>query len=278
MGRQRTGSPEKGRGEQSKARFPLFTLLVLLLVLAVGYGFWRQGVDLNREWFPVRYVRIQGGIENLDTGKLREVLAPAVAAGYFSLDIGEVEGAARSCPWVESVQVSRVWPDTLVVTVKEHVPVARWGEKAMLDARGERFAPDRVEGFETLPELSGPPGTERHLLRTLAQMNELLAPQGFKVATLEVSKRRAWTLRLENGPEMYLGRREPVEAVEHFLSLVGKLGENRLARLLRVDLRYPNGFAVVWRPEADGLLEGGETPSAGLNRLEQATWVAQQTQ
>ncbi len=278
MGRQRKGSPENGRREQSKARFPLFPLLALLLAAAGGYWLWRQGVDLNREWFPVRYVRVEGGIENLDTGKLREVLAPAVAAGYFSLDIGEVEGAARSCPWVESVQVSRVWPDTLVVTIKEHVPVARWGEKAMLDARGERFAPDRVEGFETLPELSGPPGTEHYLLRTLAQLNDLLAPQGFKVATLEVSKRRAWTLRLKNGPDMFLGRREPVAAVEHFLSLVGKLGENRLAQLLRVDLRYPNGFAVVWRPEAEGLLEGGETPSAGLNRLEQATWVALETQ
>lgn len=277
MGRQHTGSPDKGRKEQSKASFRLLPLIGLLLLAAGGYGVWRQGVDLNREWFPVRYVRVQGVIENLDSGKLREVLAPAVAAGYFSLDIDEVEGAARSCPWVQTVQVNRVWPDTLVVTVKEHEPVARWGEKSMLDARGERFTPERVDGFEKLPELFGPPGTEHFLLRTLAQLNELLAPQGFKVADLEVSKRRAWTLRLENGPEMYFGRREPVEAVEHFLSLLNKLGENRLSRLLRVDLRYPNGFAVVWRPEAEGLLEGGEAPAAGLQRLEQATWVALET-
>lgn len=278
MAEKHAGPGDKGHREIRQGHIRILPVVVLLLAGSLGFWLWREGVDLNREWFPVRYVRVQGAMENLEAPKLQEVLAPAVAAGYFSLDIGEVEGAARSCPWVESVQVSRVWPDTLVVNVKEHQPAARWGEKAMLDMRGERFAPEHADEFAQLPVLYGPPGMEGYLLRTLERLNGLLAPQGFKVAALEVSKRRAWTLRLENGPEIYFGRREPVDAVEHFLDLLSKLGENRLSQLLRVDLRYPNGFAVVWRPQSAGALEGVGKPAAELNRLEQATRVALETQ
>lgn len=269
---------EAARRERLRRR-PKPALLVLVLAVAgvTGYWIWNLGLDLNRTWFPVRFVRIQGAIQNLDEAKLRESLTPAVDGGYFSLDIDEIEGAARSCPWVESVQVSRNWPDTLVVQIKEHDPVARWGEKAMLDARGERFTPERVD-FPGLPVLYGPPGTEHYLLEVLQQLNERLSPQGFKVASLEVSKRRAWTLRLENGPEMYFGRREPVAALEHFLGLLGKLGENRLAQLLRVDLRYPNGFAVVWRPETESVQETPQDPAAEFHPLDEATSVALETQ
>ena len=261
-----------------RRRIPIMPALALLIAGICGYWAWNIGVDLNREWFPVRFVRIQGSIQNLDMEKLQETLAPAVNAGYFSLDIGEIEGAARSCAWVEGVQVTRVWPDMLVINISEHEPVARWGDKAMLDRNGERFTPDRVDDFVNLPVLYGPPGMEHDLLRILKQLNERLAPQGYSVASLDVSKRRAWTLRLVNGPEMRFGRREPVEALDHFLGLVGKLGDNRLSQLLRVDLRYPNGFAVVWRPETESVQEWPYEPAAVFNPLGKATVVALEKQ
>jgi cell division septal protein FtsQ len=39
--------------------------------------------------------------------------------------------------------------------------------------------------------------------------------------------------------------------LDRFLDLAPKLGDNVFARLKRVDLRYPNGFAVVWKSEAE---------------------------
>jgi cell division protein FtsQ len=153
----------------------------------------------------------------------------------------------------------------LVLNISEHEPVARWGEKAMLDGRGERFTPDHVAAFSHLPVLYGPAGMEHDLLRVLKQLDQRLETRGLRVASLDLSKRRAWTLRLVNGLEIYFGRREPVVELERFLVLVGKLGENRLNQLQRVDLRYRNGFAIVWRPELEGTQESRVEPSAVIH-------------
>jgi cell division protein FtsQ len=62
--------------------------------------------------------------------------------------------------------------------------------------------------------------------------------------------------------ELYFGRQDPLKLLERFLELVPKLGEDGFARLKRVDLRYPNGFAVVWKSEAEGVTEINSENSA----------------
>jgi cell division protein FtsQ len=215
-------------------------------------------------WFPVSYVRVQGEIENVDRGKLQEALMPALNGGYFSMDLGEIERAVRSLAWINGVGLRRVWPDTLEITVSEQKAVARWGDRALLNAKGERFAPGGIEAFGYLPVIYGPEGMEADLLTMLGGLNDRLAPHGVRAVALEVSKRRAWILKLNNGLALHLGRQEPLQAVERFFTLVPKLGEDHFPRLKSVDLRYRNGFAVVWKTDAE---MGAETPvddGAGL--------------
>ncbi len=197
--------------------------------------------------FPIKYVRVAGEIENLDVAQMQNILAPTLSGGYFNQDLGEVERAIRSFPWIDQVKLSRIWPDTLEVDITEHKAVARWGDRAMLNVRGERFSPDAVETFADLPVIYGPLGMESFLLDTLNTLNDRLAPLGVKVATLDMSKRRAWIVKLDNGLELHFGRQDPIKLLARFLSLVPKLGEDVFAQLKRVDLRYPNGFALVWK-------------------------------
>jgi cell division protein FtsQ len=107
--------------------------------------------------------------------------------------------------------------------------------------------PDGVEAFTNLPVIYGPLGMESYLLDMLNTLDDRLAPTGVKVATLDMSKRRAWIVKLNNGLELHFGRQDPVKLLEWFLNLVPKLGEDVFAQLKRVDLRYPNGFALVWK-------------------------------
>jgi cell division protein FtsQ len=207
--------------------------------------------------FPINYVRVAGEVENLDAGKLQEALQPAISGGYFYQDLGEIEGVVRSFAWVDTVRLSRIWPDTLEVDITEQQPVARWGDRALLNPRGERFTPDGIEAFAKLPVIYGPLGMEGYLLEKLNTLNEKLAPQRLAVATLDMSKRRAWIVKLDNGLELHFGRQDPVKVLERFLDLAPKLGDNILTQLKRVDLRYPNGFAVVWKSAEELNEEGG---------------------
>lgn len=198
--------------------------------------------------FPTNQIRIVGDIENLDGIKLQKSLLPAINGGYFYQDLSEIEGAVRSIPWIDKVRLARIWPDTLEVDITEQKAVARWGDRALLNPRGERFAPDGVESFADLPVIYGPLGMESYLLEMLNTLNDRLEQKGVRVASLDMSKRRAWIVKLSNGLELHFGRQDPVNELDRFLSLVPELGEHVFAQLKRVDLRYSNGFALVWKP------------------------------
>jgi cell division protein FtsQ len=243
----RRGRRGKGLGRK------LLKLAALLLAAGLGWTAWeRLPPPPPGPLFPMGFVRVEGEIENLDVSKLQEALRPAVNGGYFSLDMGEIEGVVRSFAWVDGIRLSRVWPDTLEIGITEQKAAARWEDQALLNPRGVRFAPGGIEAFAHLPVIYGPPGMEAYLLETLKSLNDRLAPKGVAVAALDMSKRRAWVVKLDNGLELHFGRQDPLKLLERFLELVPKLGDGVFARLKRVDLRYPNGFAVVWKSEAEG--------------------------
>lgn len=227
-------------------------LILGLAALAVPFVLLLRQPEQQGPLFPIRYVRIEGAIQNLDVAKLRLALEPVVGTGYFSVSLQEIERSAKAHPWVDEVQVARLWPDTVVVSVSEQKPVVRWGDRALLNPRGERFQPENIEAFRELPVIFGPPGTENELLGMWNRLNDKLQRKGLSIAALDLSRRRAWAVRLNGGMEFHFGRQEPVQALDHFLELVPKLGEHKLTAIQRVDLRYPNGFAVVWRPDARG--------------------------
>jgi cell division protein FtsQ len=245
----RKAIPARRRGREN-FRFAkwLFRLAMLLTLAGLAWIGWeRMPVPELGMLFPTNYVRVVGDIENLDVGKLKEALRPVISGGYFYQDLGEIEGAIRSFAWVDKIRLSRIWPDAVEIDITEQKAFARWGDRTLLNPRGERFTPDGIEAFANLPAIFGPLGMESYLLEMLDTLNDKLAPKGVTVATLDMSKRRAWIVKLNNGLELHFGRQDPVKVLERFLDLSPKLGENVLAQLKRVDLRYPNGFAVVWK-------------------------------
>ncbi|MDD5033859.1 MAG: cell division protein FtsQ/DivIB [Methylococcaceae bacterium] len=246
--RARKASAKKRAGKRRSYRW-LLKLIGLLAVVGLGWAGWERipRIEVGTLW-PIAYVRLEGGIENLNVDKLHQALLPSLRGGYFSLDMGEIEGAVRTFAWVDEVRVSRVWPDTVTIQLREHKAVARWGENALLNSVGARFSPEESGDFSALPVIYGPPGTETYLLGMLNTLNGKLEPA--RIASIDMSKRHAWVIKLNNGLEIHLGRQDPVKAMERFLTLAPQLGEDYLDRLKRVDMRYTNGLAVVWKDEA----------------------------
>ncbi|CAL1240187.1 Cell division protein FtsQ [Candidatus Methylocalor cossyra] len=250
-----------GRRRQRVTRKRALRALATAAVLCVLV--WRLDPTDLRAPLPVSYVRITGPVWNLNADELRQVLAPVVSKSYLAVDLDEVEAAARRLPWIDEVRVARVWPDTLVLSVKEQRPVARWGEDSLVNIRGERFTPASLAGFEYLPRLSGPPGQEKAMLATLRALDARLKARQLRVEALSLSPRRAWTAELTGGLEIVFGNQDPLAALDRLLALLPRLGEERIAAIRKLDLRYPNGFSVIWKPEAQSFPElstGGALP------------------
>lgn len=228
-------------------------VLIAVVVAAGGMAALNWSMVMARldEFMPIGHVRVEGEFANLDPESLRKTLMPLVRHNYFLVDLEALEQATVGEPWVRAVRVSRVWPDTVVLEVQEHEPVARWGADRLMSESGVVFpkGPGTVSDFSALPVLEGPVGHEVEVLTMLRELNGKFAERATRVANLRLSDRLGWSAVLVDGLEIAYGSKNPLAATDRMLALLPRLREQRQGILHRIDLRYPSGFAVVWKPE-----------------------------
>ena len=213
---------------------------------------------LRSPLFPLRDVVVRGELNNASREEISSAL-DGIGGNFFSADLAAVRGRLEQVGWVRQVDARRVWPDRIEVRLEEHVAFARWGDSGYVNTFGEPFAADLdTEGQAKLPLFAGPAGTEGELARRYRRFTELLAPLGMApehgvLASVVLTARHAWRLRMADGLELELGRdgAEPVEArlarfVAAYPDSIGRLPRTAAGSEPRrhVDLRYPNGFAL----------------------------------
>ena len=222
----------------------LGSLLVLgLLALLIWGGMYLS----NPDTLPIKQVRIEGDFTRLSPVDLQLLVTDKVRGGFFSLNVDAVRLALLNEPWVNEVTVQRVWPDALRVIVIEQVPVVRWGESGLLNAKGEYFAPEADTIPLGLPLLSGPEGAEAMLLERFNSMQAAVRAIGFNIASVILDERRAWSFYLDNGIRVVLGRRDFEQRFKRFLSLIPTTLSGRVDQTESIDMRYTNGFAIKWK-------------------------------
>ena len=199
---------------------------------------------------PIHHVKIEGAFQYISKDRLKQVLAPQIKSGYYHADMNAIHQAIKALPLVDSVDVKRVWPDTVDIKITEKQPVVRWGSNALLNKQGEAFTPDNIDDFKNLPLITGPAGQEKKLLEIMKGVYIVLKDKSLQLAEFHVNERRAWRIKLANGLEMQLGRKDPLENMQRFLKTMNLLGEEQLAWIASVDARYPNGYAITWKPDA----------------------------
>lgn len=219
-------------------------------------------------WFqiPVRYVRLEGQLDHIRPAEVEQVLKPLLKDGCWGWDLSPLQAAVKQLAWVDEVRIKRVWPDVIEVGIKEHLPYARWGEKDLLNAKGERFTPAGMAEFVGLPRLDGPEGHEKQLFSAYREMAEALARLQLKLIKLEVDARRSWQLTLEYAAHepgvqgekrtmvIVLGRTQPKEVFAKVVGFLTLLPAEQRQRIYKLDARYEHGFAVQWR-ESSAFIE-----------------------
>ena len=227
----------------------MLTILLLFAVSVAGTIWVSMGIVAREQW-PIRWLELNGAFDRVSADQLRGSLAAAVDASFFTIDLQNVRTAAQRNSWVASVGVQKRWPDTVIVSVEEHVPIAHWNSGHLISSSGLVFAVPDADEIQGLPWLKGPDDRVDQVLTNWSQFDAILDAAELEIDQLALDQRGAWSMRLDKGTRLQLGRDQPVERLERLMSSWGILLIERALPPVLVDLRYSNGFAVHWPKDA----------------------------
>jgi cell division protein FtsQ len=208
--------------------------LVLVLYGTVRYV-------LSLPVFPLNAVELTSEPQRVPTELLEKVVREQMSGNFFTVDLDRTRQAFERLPWVRKVSVRRKFPWSLEVDVEEHIALARWNDKDLVNTHGEVFS-GKVD--QPLPVFIGQPDTSVQVTQMYSELNNALQPLHQQITQISLSPRFAWQVKLDKGMVLELGREEMQERLVRFV----KVYPYSLAALARpanhVDLRYRNGFAA----------------------------------
>jgi len=200
---------------------------------------------------PIESVAVAGRFQRVAPVDVERVVKAQLAGkGLLTVDLAAVRRAIHTLPWVDAVSVERAFPRGLSVLVVEQTAAARWGERGLLNVRGELFATDERHIPPELARLQGPEGKESQVAQRYLAAEGRLLQAGMRLSALRLDERGAWEFDLTNGVTVRLGRRQVDERFEKFVNTALKLVSQRGDDIAYVDMRYTNGFAIGWRGAA----------------------------
>ncbi|MFU8815890.1 MAG: cell division protein FtsQ/DivIB [Pseudomonadales bacterium] len=216
----------------------VLAVMVLLALTVSAWSVWRQ---LDQ---PLRAVRVQGALSQAEQLAIREVVSQSLTDGVLSVDLAELTTRIRSLSWPRSVQVRRIWPDTLVIQVEKESVVAAWGDSGYLTSAGQvvRLADAAV----AVPTLFAVMSTPRQAMEMYQMLETRAHTVGLSIVHLEESALGEWLLGFEGGMTVALGNQAVMERMTRFLLAYERVLAERADDVAHVDARYANGLAVRW--------------------------------
>jgi cell division protein FtsQ len=218
---------------------PLAIILVSLSLVVV----WSRHPDR----FPLRTVEIRSPLKHVTEAEVKASLVPFLNKGFFWLNVQAVQTCLKRLPWVQTVNIRRVWPDRLVVLVQEKTAQARWGERGVLSTNGVIFYPELATIPEKLPRFEGPASEVLIMQQQYFALLEQLGSVGLTIKSLNLSLNGALKILLDNDVSIILGKHAMNERMARFVLAYQGTLQGQRQRIAYVDLRYTNGFAIGWK-------------------------------
>ena len=212
---------------------------------------------------PISEVRVEGRLNPAEQNQVRESLAGSIDGGLLSADIQVTRSALQALSWPRHVNVRRVWPDRLEVTLDKALVVAGWGED-YLTIEGEVVQlaarqPDLVQ-FDCRHTAPGA------ALELYQRLQRTVSPANLKIQRLKENQLGEWTLAFSNGVALNIGSSEFDDRVRRFVAVYRAELAERAQQVVSVDARYANGIAVSWR-DADTQLQNSGTVTVASNDM-----------
>lgn len=182
-----------------------------------------------------RYTADADVFDALDLGNVR---------AFWQLDAKAALKRIERISWVDTAQLTRVYPGRVEIEIRERTPVATWmrGERAFLvDATGRVLAQTPTSHDWRLPRVSGEAANQDVglLIAAVSRHPELAA----LIASSERVAERRWRINLKNGSRIELAAEREVEGLDQ-VAQSSELRKTLAAAPVAVDVRTQGRIAV----------------------------------
>ncbi len=261
----------KKRKKQVKAKKGFWTLkrrmvTILLILLIVGTGFFfmtPQGKAFIKQgqavWTDIQTksnlrlkkdVLVQGHIRTT-VEDIANVVNLTPGMPIFDIDLAEKRDAIMTLPWIRSVVIERLLPDTIIIQVKEKTPIAIWQHKKKywpIDEFGETIEDQKTVISNVLLVVGeDAPKHTPHLIEVLDQYPKV---RDHVRSAVRVGNRR-WDLYLddaEHGMVVQLPETDIGQAIKR-LQDFNETGQILNRDINVIDLKLPDRLII--RSSAD---------------------------
>ena len=244
----------------AKVRFS--HIIAPFIVVAVVVATYQLSANLLDR--PIQSIEISGPFQRVTALQIEEAISYELEEGFVSADLDQIQDRVVTLPWIDQASVARRWPSRISIAVTEQVPAAIWGERGLLNVRGDLFVSSARHVPAELPRLSGPEHRSAEVAKRYLDVRERLIPIGLDLRRVNLDARGAWQMTLQNGVKVRLGRRDVDERTELFLDIVADIITGRAAEIEFVDMRYSNGFTVGWKNGSRTLDDGPQQAESEL--------------
>ncbi len=191
----------------------------VMVIAAVGAAvFWAGGYfgvlaeNANRAFsagvvkagFDVRRITLKGR-DKTDSADIMDALGPLIGSSVLAVDLDAARARVEELGWVRSAAVSRLYPNTINVSIRERTPAAVWqmsGDLHLVDADGAVIREIGAYEYSSLPLIvgAGAPDAAAGILKALDAHPKI---KEMTSALIRVGERR-WNMRLRNGIDVKL--------------------------------------------------------------------------
>jgi cell division protein FtsQ len=219
--------------------------IIVLAILASPVVAVLNGWVGGKHW-PMKHMQVSAPFHFVAPEQVQRVAVPYLSGGFFAVDLNNISKELNSLHWVEQVEVRKKWPDTLVVHIKEYRPIALWNAQQMLAEEGSIFTRPAIK-LPALPQFNGHALQAQDMLSFYQKSQPLFRAVGLSITSLSLSERNAWRVQLSDGLVLDVGRNDVDLRLARFIVLLPKIRREDSRQLVHADLRYTNGFALVWQ-------------------------------
>lgn len=218
-------------------------ILLLVVVLAIAFGLWYERSEL---WLPIRHVNVEGASQRIDRAALQQVLNQVASHSMVS-NLQALQRQLEALPWVQTVRITRQWPNRLHIYLTEVEPVARFNDQWFLSQAGTLLVVPNDKQLGQLPWFFGAQDQALFLWQAYRAMSPVLAPLGLSIRQLRLSPRYSYDVVLNNGLELFLGANQVMEHLQLFAKVYAQQIAPKLDQMAYVDLRYASSMAIGWK-------------------------------
>ena len=211
----------------------LFTLLILISIpILFFYG-------KNNFIYPIDEIDVIAQESNYDYEKINAVISSLQGENLLSLDINELRKTIISDAWIKNVEITKSFPSTLLITIKQHKPLALYNSKILtLDGT---VIEDNLFNIE-LPIITDSTNDSYLSRAVFDSCSSYLDQINLKIAKIEIHNS---LIKIYTDSLLIISDRENLNRnLNRLIVSFDKLKLVFKQEIKSIDMRYSNGFAI----------------------------------